>query len=208
VSFWSPTGLLFFKYEQREQREQREQYERSKQYEQSEQPEQPEQYEQREQSEQSEQYEQPEQYEQREQPEQPEQREQREQPEQREQREQPEQSEQYEQSEQPEQPEQLIQLSQFFRPSRAACAFSFEPKYSTEHLFPRASSIQVIMGASPVSAAAGTRSALRPAPRCNLHPAAAIRDARRAWNNQGRGWCRAPPAAARRWMPRSRDSGG
>ena len=62
-----------------------------------------------------------------------------EQSEQREQREQHEQREQREQSEQFEQYEQLVQLSQFFRLSRARCANSLPPKYSTEHLFPRSS---------------------------------------------------------------------
>jgi hypothetical protein len=39
----------------------------------------------------------------------------------------------------------LVQLSQFFRPSRAAFAASFDPKYSTEHLLPFASLSQVVM---------------------------------------------------------------
>ena len=69
-----------------------------------------------------------------------------EQPEQREQPEQPEQSEQSEQREQPEQSEQseqLVQFSQFSRLSSAFCASSLLPQYSTLHLLPFASSIQV-----------------------------------------------------------------
>jgi hypothetical protein len=44
----------------------------------------------------------------------------------------------------------LVQLSQFFRLSRAFCAASCEPKYSTEHLLPRSSFTQVVMVFTPV----------------------------------------------------------
>jgi type IV secretory pathway VirB10-like protein len=136
--------------EQAEQSEQSEQYEQYEQPEQSEQSEQPEQSEQYEQPEQSEQPEQPEQSEQSEQPEQSEQAEQSEQSEQYEQYEQPEQSEQYEQAEQPEQAEQSEQSEQFFKLSSATCAFSSLPQYSTEHLLPLESFIQVTVS-PPIS---------------------------------------------------------
>ncbi|WP_158259888.1 hypothetical protein [Phyllobacterium phragmitis] len=123
--FFSRRDLQPEQSEQPEQYEQPEQPEQSEQYEQSEQPEQPEQ------SEQSEQPEQPEQYEQPEQPEQPEQ------------YEQPEQPEQYEQSEQP---EQLVQFLQSMRLSRAFCAASSVPKYSTLHLLPLVSLSHVVIG--------------------------------------------------------------
>ena len=85
--------------------------------------------------------------------EQSEQREQREQPEQ---PEQAEQSEQREQPEQSEQPEQLIVSLQFFRLSSAACAASFEPKYSTEHRLPLLSSSQIIGLVCVLSRATGS----------------------------------------------------
>ena len=110
--------------------------------------EQPEQSEQRQHPEQ---YEQPEQSEQRQHPEQSEQYEQREQPEQREQSEQREQPEQHEQYEQPEQFEQLVQSSQSIRLSKAFCAASVDPQYSTEHLLFSASVIHVVIAFPPTS---------------------------------------------------------
>lgn len=47
---------------------------------------------------------------------------------------------------QPEQPEQLTQFLQFTRLSKAFCAASFEPKYSTLHLLPLSSLIHVVTG--------------------------------------------------------------
>ena len=138
--------------EQYEQSVQREQFEQSEQSEQREQFEQSVQPVQREQYQQYQQYQQSEHFEQSVQPVQPVQREQFEQSEQSEQYEQSVQCEQSVQREQREQFEQRVQLTQFLhstRLSRAFCAASSVPKYSTLLLLPLSSVSHVVIAISP-----------------------------------------------------------